>query len=113
MLNGDTVNVHLLDAVVAFEVSRSFHVLLVESDDEHVDVLSRELQRHGHAVTVAKTAIEALHTHEDASIVLLDFDLPDLDGVEVCRAIRYASDVPLIAVTARKSVRDAFRKAGF
>lgn len=106
MLNGDDVKDHLLEAVNAAGSSHSFDVLLVENDDEHGDMLSRELQRHGHSVTAVKTATEALRIHEEASIVLLDFELPDLDGVEVCRVIRSASNVPIIAVTGRGSELD-------
>ncbi len=36
-----------------------------------------------------------------ADLVLIDLELPDLDGLEVCRAIRAVSDTPIIALTAR------------
>ncbi|MFR9751945.1 response regulator transcription factor [Nocardia sp. 004] len=106
MLDRVDANGHLRETITSTEISQTFDVLLVESDDEHIDVLSRGLQRHGYSVTAVKTAIEALRTHDGASIVLLDLELPDLDGIEVCRAIRSSSDVPLIAVTTRESELD-------
>lgn len=44
--------------------------------------------------------------YEDADLVLLDLELPDLDGLEVCRGIRSANDIPIIAVTARGTELD-------
>jgi DNA-binding response OmpR family regulator len=79
----------------------TWRVLLVESNANDMEALAKGLRRHGHEVHSAKTGGETLRVYQDADIVLLDLELPDLDGLEVCRAIRTASDVPIIAVTAR------------
>ncbi|GGM33303.1 hypothetical protein GCM10012275_00960 [Longimycelium tulufanense] len=44
---------------------------------------------------------EALNRHQHAHLVLLDLNLSDLDGIEVCREIRASSDTPIIAITDR------------
>ncbi|GAA4909101.1 response regulator transcription factor [Streptomyces coeruleoprunus] len=81
-------------------------ILLVE-DDEHVaDALADVLRQHGHDVTGTATGARAVDLAADADFVLLDLNLPDLDGYEVCRRIRAVSTVPIIAVTARSEEID-------
>jgi DNA-binding response OmpR family regulator len=65
-----------------------------------MEALARGLQRHGHEVLRAQTGGAALRSYQDADLVLLDLELTDLDGLEVCRSIRAACDIPIIAVTA-------------
>ncbi|WP_370616752.1 response regulator transcription factor [Mumia sp. Pv 4-285] len=79
-------------------------VLLVEDDDAVASALGAALQRVGLAVDRAADAKEGWQKHGDASLVLLDMGLPDSDGLALCRRIRAAqSEVPIIAVTARRS----------
>lgn len=84
----------------------NWKVLVVESSRAEAETLARGLRRHGHEVGSVETGMAALQAHEDADIVLLDLELPDLDGLEVCRGIRSASDTPIIAVTARGAELD-------
>ncbi|WP_280723162.1 response regulator transcription factor [Kitasatospora sp. MAA4] len=77
-----------------------WRVLVVESLVNDMEALVKGLRRHGHDVTGVRTGVEALRAFEDVDFVLLDLELPDLDGLEVCRTIRTACDVPMIAVTA-------------
>jgi len=70
--------------------------LLVGSED-HLPSLSERLGRNGHIVTAVVTGEAALNRHAEVDLVLLDLDLPDIDGVQVCRGIRDAGDTPLIA----------------
>jgi DNA-binding response OmpR family regulator len=72
------------------------HILVVESDSSVADSLIRSLKRNGHDPRKVGTGKEALMTHQDAELVLLDLELPDLDGLEVCRLIRASSDMPII-----------------
>ncbi|MEV7148686.1 response regulator transcription factor [Streptomyces sp. NPDC093084] len=81
-------------------------VLVVESDPRAADPLIQGLVRHGYATHGATTGAQALRGHSRADLVLLDLDLPDLDGLEVCRGIRAVSDLPIIAVSARGSELD-------
>jgi DNA-binding response OmpR family regulator len=77
-------------------------VLLVEDDDRVVAALMPALQRAHLQVRRVATATEAMARHADADLVLLDMGLPDQDGLALCRQIREASGVPIIAVTARR-----------
>ena len=87
-------------------LSEVWRVLIVEKDSAEAESLASGIRRHGHAVVIVGTGNAALQVHEDSDLLLLDFDLPDLDGLEVCRGIRSVSDVPIIAVTARGSELD-------
>ncbi|MGW1619254.1 response regulator transcription factor [Streptomyces sp. NPDC002172] len=84
----------------------ALNVLVVENDPRAADPLLQGLARHGYATHGATTGAQALRGHREADLVLLDLDLPDLDGLEVCRGIRAVSDLPIIAVTARGSELD-------
>ncbi|WP_327429462.1 MULTISPECIES: response regulator transcription factor [unclassified Streptomyces] len=81
-------------------------VLVVENDARAADTLLKGLLRQGYAAQSVGTGAQALRAHHDADLVLLDLDLPDLDGLEVCRGIRAVSNTPIITVTARGSELD-------
>jgi DNA-binding response OmpR family regulator len=76
-------------------------VLVVESDAAIAGSLTRGLRRHGYHAESVDTGTRALNKYHHADLVLLDLELPDLDGLEVCRGIRASCDIPIIAVTAR------------
>jgi DNA-binding response OmpR family regulator len=75
-------------------------ILVVEDDDAIAVPLAEGLRREGFAVTRVATGAAALAA-PPADLVLLDLRLPDVDGTEVCRALRARSDVPIIVVTAK------------
>nr|WP_188267082.1 MULTISPECIES: response regulator transcription factor [unclassified Streptomyces] len=81
-------------------------VLVVENDARSAETLLQGLARQGYATQSISTGAQALQLHGSADLVLLDLDLPDLDGLEVCRSIRAVCDTPVIAVTARDSELD-------
>ncbi|WP_425087533.1 response regulator transcription factor [Streptomyces cyanogenus] len=81
-------------------------ILAVGSEESGMSELAQGLRRHGYRVEGAATGTKALQVHRNADLVLLDLDLPDLDGLEVCRNIRASSQTPVIAVTARESELD-------
>lgn len=82
-------------------------VLLVEDDESIAESLIAGLERERFVVTWVTTGGGALaEAHEGFDLVLLDLGLPDLDGLDVCRALRQASDVPIIVLTARDTETD-------
>ncbi|MBN9099437.1 MULTISPECIES: response regulator transcription factor [unclassified Pseudonocardia] len=82
------------------------HILLVEDDDRVAAALRPALHRHGMTTTRLSVGRGAVDHLADVDVVLLDLGLPDIDGVDVCRAIREVSEVPIIVVSARGEVDD-------
>jgi DNA-binding response OmpR family regulator len=82
------------------------HILLVEDDDRVAAGLRPALHRQGMTTTRLAHGRGVADHLAGVDVVLLDLGLPDVDGVDVCRAIREASDVPVIVVTARGEVED-------
>jgi DNA-binding response OmpR family regulator len=79
-------------------------LLLVEDDDRISQPLVRLLQHEGFQVTHVAEGRQALAVAHDAvpDLVLLDLSLPDMDGLEVCRALRAAHPtMPIVMLTAR------------
>jgi len=80
-------------------------ILLVEDEDTIAEPLAEGLRREGFDVERAATGAAALDA-QAADLVLLDLRLPDMDGLDVCRALRGRSEVPIIVVTARGEEAD-------
>lgn len=87
-------------------------ILIIEDEPELVKVLRSYLEQSGYDVVTSfrgDTGLETWHsTHPD--LVLLDLNLPGMDGLDVARSIRRNADTPIIMVTAR--VEEADRLIG-
>ena len=83
-------------------------ILIVEDEDSLADSVRYNLEREGYEVTVATDGRSAVarFREERPALVILDLMLPELSGLDVCRAIRDESDVPIIMVTAKDSEAD-------
>jgi two-component system response regulator RegX3 len=83
-------------------------ILVVEDEAPLAETVRYNLEREGYAVTVAADGRRALERFaaEGPTLVILDLMLPELSGLDVCRAIRASSDVPIIMVTAKDSEAD-------
>ncbi len=84
------------------------HILVVEDDRRIRDMLRRGLLFEGYSVDAAEDGESALRSAREQlpDVVILDLMLPGMDGLEVTRRLRSASDVPIIILTARDSVPD-------
>jgi two-component system response regulator RegX3 len=78
-------------------------VLVVEDEPSVAETIAVLLSGDGFRVEVAATGTEGLDAFRASAphLILLDLMLPGLNGLEVCRAIRRTSRVPIIMVTAR------------
>jgi DNA-binding response OmpR family regulator len=88
-------------------------LILVVDDEPGVVRLARDyLERAGYRVLIAGDGVNALAAarREVPDLIVLDLMLPGMDGLDVCRAIRRESDVPVIMLTAR--VEEADRLIG-
>ena len=86
-------------------------VLVVDDDVDLLDLVTYALRREGFTVIPAIDGIQALHywENEQPDIVLLDGNLPKLNGFEVCRRIRQESEIPIIMLSARDDEEDVIR----
>lgn len=81
-------------------------VLIVEDDPSVGESLVDGLRLQGFEPEWVTTGREGLERAGDAEVVLLDLNLPDLDGLEVCRQLRQTSDVPVVVLSARSEEVD-------
>ena len=84
------------------------HILIVEDEEKITDFLRRGLVYEGYRVDVAHDGQSglALARENPPDLVILDWMLPGMDGLEVCRRLRSGGPVPIILLTARDSVAD-------
>ena len=84
------------------------HILVVEDEEHLAALIEHNLLSAGYTVTVAGDGLSALRILESrpADLVILDWMLPGLDGLEVCRRIRARSITPILMLTARSEELD-------
>ncbi|MFA6043079.1 MAG: response regulator transcription factor [Patescibacteria group bacterium] len=77
-------------------------ILLVEDEESIREVVKRYLERAGFQVDEAGSGpVALLKAKQGFDLIILDLNLPNLDGVEVCKKIRETSNVPILMATAR------------
>jgi len=86
-------------------------ILVIDDDAKIVSLLRRALTYEGYVVRTALTGSAGLASARDEppNLIVLDLMLPDIDGYEVCRRIRAASETPVLMLTARDEVEDRVR----
>lgn len=85
------------------------HILLVDDDKRIIEILRRTLVYEGYSVDVAPRGDEALQKTIDhpPDLILLDLNLPGVDGLEVCRRLRATGDqTPILMITAKDAIAD-------
>ncbi len=83
-------------------------ILLVEDERQLAEVILRELAAHGYRTLHAADGVAALELHaaEAPDLVILDWMLPQLDGLEVLRELRRRGPTPVLMLTARREEAD-------
>ncbi|AUM88131.1 DNA-binding response regulator [Clostridium botulinum] len=83
-------------------------ILIIEDDEVIREELQNFLRKYGYEVNapIEFNNIIQYVEKENASLILLDINLPEFDGYYICREIRKTSDVPIIIVTSRDSEVD-------
>jgi len=78
-------------------------ILLVEDEEEIASLVRAYLERDGFRVVWASRGIDGLLALEQhpVRLAILDLQLPDADGLDLCRAIREQSRLPIVILTAR------------
>ena len=85
------------------------HILIVEDDASVREAATFVLERAGYTVSGVADGAESLDllaSDTSFDLVLLDLMLPSLSGFDVCRAIRRASGIPIVMLTARTEMTD-------
>ena len=84
------------------------YVLVVDDDPRLTEMLRRALALEGFEVGIALSGPQALERALERwpDVVVLDWMLPGMDGLEVCRRLRQSGDVPILMLTARDAVED-------
>ncbi|MCH5296556.1 MAG: response regulator transcription factor [Ruminococcus sp.] len=86
----------------------NYKILIVDDDEDLSMIISDMLTSYGYSVTCAidsESAFELLSS-KTFHIILLDINLPDSDGFEICKELRQTSTVPVIFASARTSETD-------
>jgi len=85
-------------------------VKILVVDDDHVlaDVISFALRKEGYQIILAHDGVTAIHRWQEESpdLIILDVNLPKVDGFSVCERIRQEADTPIILLTVRREEDD-------
>ncbi len=83
-------------------------ILVVDDEPAVTDLLAYNLRKALYDVSIAANGREALRLAGEfqPDLILLDLMIPEVDGLDVCRALRKTSDVPIIMITARGEETD-------
>lgn len=86
-------------------------ILIVEDEQDIAQLVKHYLEKEGFHPSIAKTGLEAINlaASEHPDLVILDLMLPQMDGLEVCKALRHKPEtalLPIIMLTAKKEESD-------
>jgi DNA-binding response OmpR family regulator len=88
-------------------------ILVVEDETKIAEIVKAYLEKDGFTVVTAQTGEKAMsQLKEGFDLIILDLMLPDMDGEDICSAIRKDSDVPIIMLTAKSEEEDRITGLG-
>ena len=87
---------------------RGGKILVIDDDQDILDLLKKAFETRGYDVVSTTTGADGVRLSSEASpdIILLDIELPDIDGIEVCQQIRQHSITPILFLTVRTEETD-------
>jgi len=84
-----------------------YKILIVDDEPDIVSMLASFFTGNGYQVLTAHSGMESLRrVEQNPDIILLDINMPDMDGLEVCELIRDRVSCPILFLTARIEDRD-------
>ncbi len=91
---------------MTMEADRTPQIMVVDDDPDTVSILARHLQREGFVAIEAISGAECVRIAQErpVDVILLDLMMPDMDGFQVCRALKEdprTAEIPVIMITAR------------
>ena len=85
----------------------AYRILIVDDEPILTELLSTHLQDHGYTVSAANSSDEALaKLNTKPNLILLDINMPGMDGLELCKVIRNHIVCPILFLTARITEQD-------
>ena len=85
----------------------AYKILIIDDDMELLKMLKKYLEIKKYEIMTAENGVEGLHKIKlQPDIILLDVNMPDMDGIEVCRRIRDKVACPILFLTARVDEQD-------
>ncbi|HCY85686.1 MAG TPA: DNA-binding response regulator [Desulfobacteraceae bacterium] len=83
-------------------------ILIIDDDEDIVRTLTANLSLDGYRVCAAGTGREGIELAKETrpDLILLDLNLPDLDGIAICEILRREFNLPIIMLTARDTLTD-------
>ncbi len=83
-------------------------ILVVDDERSIAEIIKYSLEKEGFQVVLAFNGIEALEkvSEEKPDLIILDIMLPHKDGLQVCKEVRAANDIPIIMLTAKETEID-------
>lgn len=100
-----------MDETTAARPAETGRILVVDDNQDNIDIIATRLRYRGYEIIEASEGAQALKLVRERTpdLMLLDVMLPDIDGYEIARRVKGASDlpyIPIILVTARDSTQD-------
>ncbi|MBP3457975.1 MAG: response regulator transcription factor [Lachnospiraceae bacterium] len=84
-----------------------YQLLIVDDDRDIRTMLKDFFELSGYSVSLARTGLEALDQLKgNPDLILLDINMPEMDGIEVCKRIRNQVNVPIVFLTAKVEEQD-------